>query len=92
MRFTFVQGRLQSIEYHVSTDVFDDLTHRLSARYGQPSRLVRDSVRTEAGVFPRVRESWNTPRGVLEVTDPVRPFNELSVRLSTTAVGAGRAS
>jgi hypothetical protein len=92
MRFTFVQGRLTSIEYHVSTDVFDDLTNRLTQRYGQPTKMVRDSVRTEAGAFPRVRESWKTPRGVVQVTDPVKPFNELSVRLSTTAVGAGRAS
>lgn len=92
MRFTFVKGRLQSIEYHVSTDVFDDLTNRLTKRYGQPSKVARDNVRTEAGVFPRVRETWTTPRGVLEVTDPVRPFNELSVSLSSSAVEAGRAS
>lgn len=90
MRFTFVQGRLASVEYRVSADVFDDLTNRLTKSYGQPTSMVRDSVRTEAGAFPRVRESWKTPRGVLQVTDPVKPFNELSVRLSTTVVEAAR--
>jgi hypothetical protein len=92
LRFTFVKGRLSSIEYRASTNAFNDLTARLTTRYGPPTKLVRDSVRTELGAFPRVRQTWNTSRGQIELVDPVQPFTDLSVRLSTPGLSAGRAS
>jgi len=92
LRFTFVRGRLSSIEYRASIDVFDDINGRLTARYGSPAKLARDSVRTELGAFPRVRETWRTSRGQIELVDPVQPFTDLSVRLGALGQPAGRAS
>lgn len=93
LRFTFVKGRLSSIEYRTSVNVYNDLTARLNARYGPTVGVVRDSIKTELGPYPRVRQAWNTPRGRIELTDPVRPVSDMSVRLSATTDGLpGRAS
>ncbi len=92
LRFTFVNGRLSSMEYRASVDAFNDLTARLTARYGPPTKLVRDTVRTELGAFPRVRQTWRTSRGQIELVDPVQPFTDLSVRLAAPGQPAGRAS
>jgi len=92
LRFAFIKGRLSSIEYRTSVDAFNDLMTRLTARYGPPARLVRDNVRTELGAFPRVRQTWNTSRGRIDLVDPVQPFTDLSVRLSAQDPSAGRAS
>ena len=92
LRFTFVKGRLSSIEYRASADAFNELTTRLTGRYGPPRNLIRDAVKTELGAFPRVRQTWRTPRGEIDLVDPVQPFTELSVRLTGAPPPAGRAS
>lgn len=92
LRFTFVSGRLSSIEYRASVDAFDDITARLTARFGPPNKLARDSVRTELGAFPRVREIWSTSRGQIELVDPVPPYTDLSVRLGAPGQPLRRAS
>jgi hypothetical protein len=82
LRFTFEGGRLSAIEYRTSVNVYDDLVARLNARYGPSSRLVRDSVKTSAGDYPRVRRTWQAPDGQIELIDPVAPYTDLSLRLS----------
>jgi len=92
-RYTFVGRRLQSVEYRFSVNVYDDLIARLHKLYGAPLSVVRDTIRTEAGVFPRVRQTWRAPRGQVELTDPTPPYTELSVKLTgQTAVHHGRPS
>jgi hypothetical protein len=92
LRFTFVDGRLSSIAFQTSINVFNDLIARLNARYGRANTISRDSVSTPLGDFPRVREDWKTPSGEIELVDPVRPFTDLSVRLSVTGNPSARAS
>lgn len=93
LRFTFQAGRLTTIEYRTSADRYDDLTARLNALYGPPTKLIRDTVKTEAGPFPRVRQTWRGPQGQIELVDPVQPYTDLSLRLTSAAGAAhGRAS
>lgn len=92
MRFTFTGGRLTGINYQTSVDVFSDLTARLTKRYGPPAKLVRDNIKTELGSFPRVRETWNTPRGLIQLVDPVPSLGAMSVGLVAKLGSAARAS
>ena len=89
LRFTFQAHRLASIEYQTSTDRYDDLTARLNALYGPPTTLIRETIKTEAGPFARVRQTWKSPQGQIELIDPVQPYTDLSLRLTS---GPGRAS
>jgi hypothetical protein len=80
--FDFLGGRLSSIDYRTSADVYDDLLAGLTARFGPPSRGMEDDVRTGIGLVPRVRQTWNTPQGVITLVDPVQPFTQIGIRLS----------
>jgi hypothetical protein len=93
LRFTFEDGRLSAIEYRTSVNAYDDLAARLNTRYGPSARLTRDSVKTSAGAYPRVRRTWQAPDGQIELIDPVAPYTDLSLRLSVPqAARHGRAS
>ena len=81
-RYRFVAGRLRGIEYRFSVNAFDDLTARLNKLYGAPLSVARDTIKTEAGGYPRVRLIWAAPQGRIELTDPVAPYTKLGVRLT----------
>jgi hypothetical protein len=91
-RFTFIHGRLESLEYRAPVDAYNEIMASLVHRYGPPARQVRDSVRTEIGEFPRVRAIWTNPDRVIQLTDPAPPFNVLNVRFMAKGAAGGRAS
>ena len=88
LRFTFLKGRLASVEYRVPADNFDDVTARLAAQYGPAVRVSRDSVKTEIGALPRVREIWRTPQESIDLTDPVQPYSDMSIRFTAAPARA----
>ncbi|HEX3887997.1 MAG TPA: hypothetical protein VHW05_10910 [Phenylobacterium sp.] len=89
VRYDFRAGRLAEIDCDAPVGAYDRLVADLKTRYGASSRLVRDHVKTEIGVLPRVIQTWATPRGAVELRDPVPPFSQL--RLSVIAPAVPRA-
>jgi len=80
LRYSFPAGRLTEIDCTTSDDAFDAAQARFDKLYGQPKSVTRDSVRTEIGWRPRVRESWSIPGGSVTLTDPVQPATNLKLR------------
>jgi hypothetical protein len=85
LRYLFVAGRLDEIDFDASVDAYSDVMAMLKQDFGAPTRTVRDSVRTSMGPFPRVRQTWRTPGGDINLVDPALDPVQLSVRF--TAVG-----
>ncbi|HEX4179939.1 MAG TPA: hypothetical protein VHY32_04040 [Caulobacteraceae bacterium] len=90
LRFAFRQGRLMRVDYQVSVNAFDDVTARLTQRYGPPAKLIHDDVKTELGAFPRIRQVWVTSSAWIELVDPVAPFNQMGVELTIKPAATGR--
>ena len=86
LRYLFVAGRLDEIDFDASVDAYSDVMAMLKQDFGAPTRTVRDSVRTSMGPFPRVRQTWRTPGGDISLVDPALDPVQLSVRF----VAAGR--
>jgi hypothetical protein len=85
VRYDFQNSSLTKIECDASVDAYDALVAKLKGQYGAASRLVRDHVTTELGELPRVTQTWVTPRGVVELKDPVAPFSQLSLIVAAHA-------
>ena len=88
LRYTFREGRLVRIEYHLPVDAFVPAMARFKARFGAPTALRRDQVPSELGPRPRVTAQWRSAEGSVEIQDPSIPLTELNVRLSTGATFA----
>ncbi|MFI4963756.1 MAG: hypothetical protein ACHP9T_00175 [Caulobacterales bacterium] len=82
MTVSFANDRLVEIRCNASTDAYDALVHDFQARYGPTAKLVRDKVRTEIGLLPRVTQTWSTPAGAIQLVDPTPPYTELSLRFT----------
>ncbi|WP_329656468.1 hypothetical protein [Phenylobacterium sp.] len=85
LRYWFADGRLTQIRADVSLDGFDALTGDFTRLYGPAARLTRDNVKTEAGLLPRVTESWSTPQGSIELIDPTLPADEIGLRFAASS-------
>lgn len=84
--YKFHDGRLVSIRYLVTVDAFDDIVARLDALTGAHATLRRDQIKAELGEkLPRVRMSWRTTHGEVELSDPANQANRLSVTLTTAS-------
>jgi hypothetical protein len=83
LRYWFADDRLTQIRAGVSLDGFDALTGDFTRLYGA-CRLVRDRVKTEVGLLPRVTETWSTLQGSIELVDPTLPNDEIGLRFATT--------
>ena len=79
LRFHFQAGRLTQIDCVATDNAFDALQARFDTRYGPPKTVVRDRVRTEIGLRPRVKERWSIPGGSVIMIDPVQPATDLSL-------------
>lgn len=86
VRYDFRGGRLAEIDCDAPIGAYDRLVADLKTRYGASSRLVRDHVTTEIGALPRVIQTWATPRGAVELRDPVPPFSQLRLSVIAPAV------
>lgn len=86
LRYVFQNDRLIEIRCRAPVDAYVPLEARLKARYGPAGKLVRDKVSTGAGSLARVTQTWSTPQGSVQLTDPVPPFSDLSLRF--VAAGA----
>jgi hypothetical protein len=78
--YRFVGGRLREIDFTASIDAYNDIAAQLTREYGPPATTVRDVLRTSAGRFPRVRQTWRGPGGV-SLTDPTNDPLRLGVRI-----------
>jgi hypothetical protein len=84
LRYRFSGGRLGEVDFTASIDAYNDIVDRLSRDYGAPTATLRDEVRTPAGSFARVRQTWRTAAGVVSLTDPTDDPLRLSVRIADT--------
>jgi hypothetical protein len=87
LRYWFADGRLTQIHGAVSLDGFNALIGDFTHLYGA-GHLVRDNVKTEVGLLPRVTETWSTPQGSIELVDPTMPNDEIGLRFAATRPGA----
>lgn len=87
LRYRFAGDRLAEIDYTASIDAYDDIVARLSGKYGSPATTVRDVMRTPAGRFPRVRQTWRTGSGVVSLDDPTDNPLRLGVRMASASGG-----
>ncbi len=84
--YKFRDGRLASIRYLITVDAFDDIVARLDTLTGAHATLQRDQIKANLGEnLQRVRMSWHTPTGLVELSDPAKQANRLSVTLSTSS-------
>jgi hypothetical protein len=87
LRFVFQQGRLTEIRARLPMDAFDALTADFGKSFGPPSYIQRDSIRSEVGRLPRVKETWALPQGRIEIVVPDNT-ESLSIRLAALPEGA----
>lgn len=78
-RYVFTGGRLTRIDIHVGIDAFDKVMARMKARYGAPSRMVRDNMKTRVGALSRVTVRWKTPAGAIELVDPTADLANMTI-------------
>lgn len=88
LRYRFADGRLAEVAYTASIDAYDDITARLTRKYGPPVQTIRDMLKTTAGRFRRVRQTWRTPSGVVRLDDPTADPLRLGVRIESGGAGA----
>lgn len=91
-RYVFVSGHLIEVEFTTSADAYVDLSARFKKRYGPPSETIRDSFQSRIGSVERVRQTWRTHGGEIEIVDPTPRLDDLAVRLSESEMtGPGHA-
>ncbi len=88
VRFWFSGGRLIEIRAAASLNGFDTLIGDFDRLYGHPVKLVRDSIKTDVGSFPRLSETWSPPQGSIELVDPVLPKDEIGLRVAAATRGS----
>ncbi len=90
-RYVFTDGRLSRIDLHIGIDALDSLMVWLKARYGAPSRLVHDNMKTRVGPLPRLTARWNTEGGAVELVDPSPDLANMTLSFIAAPAG-GRAA
>lgn len=81
LRFLFVRDRLSEVEFRTSVDAYNDVMALLTKRFGPPTRTDRDTIVTELGRTPRVRQLWQVRGGKIELVDPSADLTRLGVVL-----------
>lgn len=89
LTFTFVDEKLAAIDFRTSIDGFNNATADLKRRFGEPTNIVRDSLKSVDGVvMPHVAMIWRNGRSTIRLSDPIKTSLALSVRLSLDADAA----
>lgn len=97
LQYVFDRSRLSAIRFRAPIDAFSDAVAILEGKYGPPTGIVRDTVRTPDGRLARVTETWRTAGGEIQLVDPVPPWTRLAVSMTggaraSQAMAAGGAS
>jgi len=77
LRYRFPASQLAEIDCAAPDNAFTAAHARFDQLYGPSKKLLRDTVRTEVGVRPRVRETWSIPGGTVTMIDPAQPASDL---------------
>ncbi len=86
--YKFLDGRLVGIAFQTSIDGFDFATATLKRSFGEPKRIVRDTVKLQDGaVFPHVMMTWRNGRSTIALSDPVMKGMTLSMEFSLNGAG-----
>ncbi len=79
--YKFLNGKLEGIAFQTSIDGFDFATATLKRSFGEPKRIVRDTVKLQDGaVFPHVLMTWTNGRSTITLSDPAPNGTTLSVQ------------
>jgi hypothetical protein len=83
LTYTFVDGALARIAFRSSMDGFAYVTARLEARYQQPDRVARDTLKTVGGPGrPHVIMAWRRGTTTIRLDDPIPHTVDLRVEIT----------
>ncbi len=86
LTFTFVDRKLAAISFKSSIDGFSYATAALKRQCGEPTQIVRDTLKTVDGVsLPHVQMIWRNGRSTVTLNDPLPSSLVVSVRLQLDA-------